>query len=87
MNLERIEKKYAGRYVILSMKPRYAGVGRKKNFKVLRACDGVLEALTMAEHYKSEGVPGVFVYPCVAEETPLRPEDTARMFRVLYGLE
>ena len=87
MNLERIAKKYDGRYVILSMKPQYAGVGRKKDFKVLRVCDGVLEALTMAEYYKSEGFSGVFIYPCAAGELPLLPKDTARMFRVLYGLE
>ena len=86
MKLKQVFKKYAGKIVILQPAMRDAATGKALSFKVVKECYSVQEAVSSRGYYHTEGFEGVFLYPCV-EDAAIPPEETARMFRVLYGRE
>lgn len=86
MKLTAVFKNHAGKIAILQPTMRDAATNRPLSFKVLRTCYNAQEAVKAEWYYLTEGFKGVFIYPCM-EDAGIAPENTARMFRVLYGRE
>ena len=90
MTLRQVYKKYPEKYVVLMPKGmRDAGMNnRPLTFQVLVPCDTEEEAERARERYNADGLEKVFIMqthiPIVRE---MSPENTAQMFRILYGME
>lgn len=88
MKLRKARKKYPDSFVVLMPLRRDKATNKPLSFKVLASCDTEEEADRARVQYASDGLSGVFLMqthdPVIRE---LSPENTARMFRVLYGME
>lgn len=67
---------------------RDASTNKPLTFQVLVACETEQEAEHARERYSADGLEKVFIMqthiPIVRE---MSPENTAQMFRILYGME
>lgn len=88
MTLRRAFKKYPDSYVVLEPRHRDARTNKPLTFRALTSCDTEEEAERARLQYSGDGLQSVFILqthsPIIKE---LSPENTARMFRVLYGME
>ena len=90
MTLRQVYKKYPEKFVVLMPKGmRDASMNnRPLTFQVLVPCDTEEEAECARERYSADGVESVFLIqthnPIVRE---MSPENTARMVRILWGME
>ena len=88
MTIKTVRKKYPDSFCVLVPLMRNAETKKLLTVRVLTSCDTEEEAERARRQYEADGVEETFLMqthnPVIRE---MSPEGTARMFRILYGME
>jgi len=86
VKLKEVIKKYPDSFIVLMPMLREAETGRPLTFRVLVVCFTADEAISAEKQYTLDGLEDVCVLPNYSWDIDFPPEETARLFRVLYGM-
>lgn len=86
MKLKDVIRKYPDSFVVIKPLVREAVTLKPLTFKVLAVLFSAGEAVAAKGQYVLDGLEDVCVLPTYEQDMGFPPEETARLFRVLYGM-